>query len=51
MLYKHVFDKISSEFCSILRGFVNFVALRPREISEALTVSMSCVIYMVQTGH
>ena len=35
MLYRHVFDKISTEFHSILRVFVNFVALRPREISEA----------------
>ena len=34
MLYRHVFDKISTEFHSILRVFVNFVALRPREISE-----------------
>ena len=48
MLYKHVFDKISTEFCSILRGFVNFTALQPRKISEALT--MSCVIYIIQTG-
>ena len=43
------FDKISTEFCSILRVFVNFAALRLREISEALT--MSCVLYMIQTGH
>ena len=48
MLYKHLFDKISTEFCSILRGFVNFAALQPRKISEALT--MSCVIYIIQTG-
>ena len=49
MLYKYVFDKISTEFCSILHGFVNFAALWPRKISEALT--MSCVIYMIKTGH
>ena len=42
-------DKISTKFCSVLRGFVNFAALRPRKISEALT--MSCVIYVIQTGH
>ena len=44
MLYRHVFDKISTEFRGILRVFVNFAALRRREISEALT--MSCVIYI-----
>ena len=48
MLYRHVFDKISTEFRGILRVFVNFAALRRREISEALT--MSCVIYIIQTG-
>ena len=36
MLYKHVSDKISTEFHGILRVFGNFAALRPREISEAL---------------
>ena len=49
MLYKHVFDKISTKFLSILRGFVNFAALWQREVSEALT--MSWVIYMIQTGN
>ena len=39
MLYRHVFDKISTEFRGILRVFVNFAALRWREISEALTTS------------
>ena len=43
MLYRHVFDKISTEFRGILRVFVNFAALRRREISEALTTS--CIIY------
>ena len=37
MLYKHVFDKISTEFREISRIYLNFAAPRPREISEALT--------------
>ena len=48
MLYRHVFDKISTEFRGILHVFVNFAALRRRKISEALT--MSCVISITQTG-
>ena len=36
MLYRHEFDKISTEFRGIFRIFVNFAAPRPREISEAL---------------
>ena len=47
MLYRHVFDKISTEFrviflcfcefCAISRIYLsNFAAPRPREISEAL---------------
>ena len=48
MLYRHVVDKISTEFHSILHVFENFAALRQCEISEALT--MSCVIYIIQTG-
>ena len=43
MLYRRVFDKISTEFRGILRVFVNFAALRRREIPEALTTS--CIIY------
>ena len=39
-LYRHVVDKISTEFHGILRVFVNFAALRRCEIS------MSCVIYI-----
>ena len=35
MLYRHVFDKISTEFRGILRVFVNFAALLLLEISEA----------------
>ena len=46
MLYRHVFDKISTEFRGILRVFVNFAALQRREISGALT--MTCVIYILQ---
>ena len=48
MLYRHVFDKISTEFCGILRVFVNFAALRRGEIAEALT--MGCVIYIILNG-
>ena len=48
MLHSHVFDKISTEFRGILLGFVNFVAPQPHEKSEALT--MSCVIYIIQSG-
>ena len=43
MLYRYVFDKISTEFRGILLVFVNFAALRRREIPEALTTS--CIIY------
>ena len=38
MLYRHVFDKISTEFRIIFHVFVNFVAPRQREISEALSM-------------
>ena len=37
MFYRHVFDKISTEFRGIFRVFVKFVAPRPREESEALS--------------
>ena len=37
MLYRHVFDKISTEFRGPLRVFVNFAALRRREISMSFT--------------
>ena len=37
MLYRHVFDKIITEFHGISRIYLNFAALRPREISEALS--------------
>ena len=47
MLYRHVFDKISTKFHGILRVLVIFAALQQREISEALT--MSCIIYIIQT--
>ena len=36
MLYRHVFDKVSTEFRSILRVFVNFAAPLLLEISEVL---------------
>ena len=39
---------ITSEFRDILRVFVNFAALQPPKISEAMT--MSCVIYIIQIG-
>ena len=35
MLYRHVFDKISTEFRGISRIYLNFAAPQPREISEA----------------
>ena len=35
-MYRHVFDKISTEFRGISRIYLNFVAPRPREISEVL---------------
>ena len=37
MLYRHVFVKISTEFRRISRIYQNFAALRPPEISEALS--------------
>ena len=38
MLYRHVFDKISTEFRGMSRIYLNFAAPRPRKISEALNV-------------
>ena len=35
MFYRHVFDKISTEFRGNFRVFVNFTAPQPREESEA----------------
>ena len=52
MLYRHVFDKISTEFhriCVLLRIlqiYLNLTALQPREISQAI----SCIISIKQTG-
>ena len=37
ILYRHVFDKISTKFRGIFRVLVNFAAPRPREKSEALS--------------
>ena len=48
MLYRHVFGKISTEFRGILRVFVNFAALRRREISEALRAA-SFTLYELAT--
>ena len=39
MLYRHVFDKISTEFRGISRVFVNFAPLLLLKISEALYLS------------
>ena len=36
MLYRHVFDEISTEFRGISRIYLNFAAPRMRDISEAL---------------
>ena len=49
MFYRHVFEKISTEFHGILRVFVNFAALRRREISEALTTSCAFTLYELAT--
>ena len=53
MLYRHVRDKISTEFHSIMCDFVNFADLpefhgfaTARNVSQAL----SCVIYIIETG-
>ena len=53
MLYRHVRDKISTEFHSIMRAFVNFAHLpefhgfaTARNVSQAL----SCIIYIIETG-
>ena len=51
MLYIHVFDKISTEFCGILRGFVNFAAVRPCEISEALTMTGHLILHNGAISH
>ena len=42
MLYRHVFDKISTEFRGISRVFVNFAALLLLKISEALYLKGLC---------
>ena len=50
MLYWHVFDKISSEFCGISYVFVNFAAPRPFLISEALILwAASFTLYKLTT--
>ena len=49
MFYRHVFDKISTEFHGILRVFVNFAALRLREISEASLRAASFTLYELAT--
>ena len=53
MLYRHVRDKISTEFHSIMRAFVNFAHLpefhgfaTAGNVSQAL----SCIIYITETG-
>ena len=48
MLYRHVFDKISTEFRGILLVFVNFAALRRHEIPEALDYELH-YIYKLAT--
>ena len=57
MFYRHVFDKISSEFCGILCVFcefcriwwiyLNFAAPRPHEMSEALLICSSLICNVV----
>ena len=53
MLYRHVRDKISTEFHSIMPAFVNCADLpefhgfaTTQNVSQAL----SCVIYIIETG-
>ena len=56
MMYQHVFDVISSKFCSVSHVFVNFAGL-PEFRSPVTTLNirspdtMSCVIYIIQTGN
>ena len=50
MLYRHVFDEISTEFRGILRVFVNFTAPLMLEISEALYLwAVSFTFYKLAT--
>ena len=50
MLYRHVLDKISTEFRGISRVFVNFAALLLLEISEALYLwAASFTLYKLAT--
>ena len=37
MFYRHLIDKIFSEFRVISRIYLNFAAPRPREISETIS--------------
>ena len=55
MLYRHVFDKISTEFRSILRAFENFADLPEfHGTMTALNIrspdNTSCIMYIIQTG-
>ena len=53
MLYRHVRDKISTEFHSIMRAFVNFAHLPEfHSFATAGNVSqaLSCIIYITETG-
>ena len=53
MLYRHVRDKISTEFYSIMRAFVNFAHLPEfHGFATAGNVSqvLSCIIYITETG-
>ena len=56
MMYQHVFDKISSKFCSVSHVFANFAGLP--EFCSPVTMlnirspdTMSCIIYIIQTGN
>ena len=49
MLYRHVRDKISTEFHSIMRAFVNFADL-PEFHAQNVSQALGCVIYIIETG-
>ena len=61
MLYRLVFDQISTEFCGIFRVFVNFQGISwiyvnfaapwPHEISEALSVVWLKLLALISNGN
>ena len=49
MFYQQVFGNISGGFCGISRFCGNFAGLRPREISEALSLRTDDLMTSVKT--